>query len=87
MVLARGHGQPFSRPFPAAPQEFQPVLLDHVRDGQHLVNSGALIGGCPMHSMACRKVAFPSITVISILLLIGSGFYALYLARKKGANV
>ncbi|MDR0597945.1 MAG: DUF4418 family protein [Treponema sp.] len=42
-----------------------------------------LIGGCPMHSMACRKVAFPSITVISILLLIGSGFYALCLARKK----
>jgi hypothetical protein len=42
-----------------------------------------LIGGCPMHSMACRKIAFPSITVISILLLIGSGLYSLYLARKK----
>jgi hypothetical protein len=46
----------------------------------------ALIGGCPMHSMACRKVAFPSITVISILLLIGSGFYILSLARKKEAR-
>jgi hypothetical protein len=43
-----------------------------------------LIGGCPMHTMACRKVAFPAITVISILLLAGSALYALYLARKKG---
>jgi hypothetical protein len=44
----------------------------------------ALIGGCPMHTMACRKVAFPAITVMSILLLTGSAFYGLYLARKKG---
>jgi hypothetical protein len=43
----------------------------------------ALIGGCPMHSMACRKTAFPSITVISILLLTGSALYTLYLARKR----
>ena len=42
-----------------------------------------LIGGCPMPSMPCRKIAFPAITVISILLLIGSGFYTAYLARKK----
>lgn len=42
-----------------------------------------LIGGCGMHSMACRKVAFPAITVISILLLIGAGLYTAYLARKK----
>ena len=42
-----------------------------------------LIGGCAMHSMACRKVAFPAITVISILLLIGTGLYTAYLARKK----
>jgi hypothetical protein len=42
-----------------------------------------LIGGCAMESMQCRKIAFPSITVISILLLIGSGFYTAYLARKK----
>jgi hypothetical protein len=40
-----------------------------------------LIGGCAMHSMPCRKISFPSITVISILLLIGSAFYAFYLAR------
>jgi hypothetical protein len=42
-----------------------------------------LIGGCPMHSMACRKVAFPAITIISILLLIGAGLYTAYLTRKK----
>jgi hypothetical protein len=42
-----------------------------------------LIGGCPMHSMACRKIAFPAITAISILLLIGSALYALALARKR----
>ncbi|MDR0722252.1 MAG: DUF4418 family protein [Treponema sp.] len=42
-----------------------------------------LIGGCPMHSMACRKIAFPSITVITILLLIGTAVYTLYLTRKK----
>jgi hypothetical protein len=41
-----------------------------------------LIDGCPMHSMACRKIAFPSITLISTLLLIGSALYGLYLARK-----
>jgi hypothetical protein len=44
----------------------------------------ALIGGCGMHTMACRKAAFPAITVISILLLIGAGLYTVYLARKKG---
>jgi len=42
-----------------------------------------LIGGCSMDSMPCRKIAFPAITVISILLIIGSGFYTAYLARKK----
>jgi hypothetical protein len=43
----------------------------------------ALIGGCVMHNMPCRKITFPAITVISILLLIGSALYTLYLARKK----
>jgi hypothetical protein len=42
-----------------------------------------LIGGCPMHSMACRKAAFPAITVLSILLLTGSALSALYLARNR----
>ncbi|MDR0706832.1 MAG: DUF4418 family protein [Treponema sp.] len=43
----------------------------------------ALIGGCPMHTMPCRKVAFPAITAISILLLIAAALNGLYLARKK----
>jgi hypothetical protein len=43
----------------------------------------ALIGGCAMDSMPCRKIAFPAITVISILLLVGAGIYTAYLARKK----
>jgi hypothetical protein len=47
----------------------------------------ALIGGCGMHSMACRKTAFPAITVISILLLVGSAAYTWYLARKNEGGV
>jgi hypothetical protein len=43
----------------------------------------ALIGGCAMHAMQCRKIAFPALTVVSILLLIGSGLYTAYLARRK----
>jgi hypothetical protein len=43
----------------------------------------ALIGGCSVHSMACRKITFPAITVISILLLAGMAFNGLYLTRKK----
>ncbi|MDR1249537.1 MAG: DUF4418 family protein [Treponema sp.] len=42
-----------------------------------------LIGGCPSHHMPCRKITFPALTVISILLLIGAAFNALYLARRK----
>ena len=42
-----------------------------------------LIGGCSMHGMACRKITFPAITVISILLLAGMAFNGLYLTRKK----
>jgi hypothetical protein len=42
-----------------------------------------LIGGCPSTHMACRKISFPAITVIGVLLLIGMALNALYLARKK----
>jgi hypothetical protein len=42
----------------------------------------ALIGGCANHTMLCRKISFPSITVISILLLIVAALNALYLARR-----
>jgi hypothetical protein len=48
------------------------LLLPHV-----------LIGGCAMDTMACRKIAFPAITVVGILLLAGSGLYIAYLARQK----
>jgi hypothetical protein len=43
----------------------------------------ALIGGCVSHTMPCRKITFPSVTVISILLLITTALNVLYLARKK----
>jgi hypothetical protein len=42
-----------------------------------------LIGGCPSAHMACRKISFPAITVIGVLLLIGMALNALYLTRKK----
>jgi hypothetical protein len=44
----------------------------------------SLIGGCSMHSMACRKIAFPSITVIAIFVLITAALNTVYLSRKKG---
>jgi hypothetical protein len=43
----------------------------------------SLIGGCSMPSMACRKIAFPSLTVIGILLLIATALNILYLIRKN----
>jgi hypothetical protein len=43
----------------------------------------ALIGGCVMHTMPCRKIAFPAITVIGILLLITMALNTLYLVRGK----
>jgi len=48
-----------------------------------LLIPNALIGGCPMDSMACRKIAFPAITVISIILLIGAGIYIVVLAKQQ----
>jgi hypothetical protein len=43
----------------------------------------ALIGGCGMHTMPCRTIAFPALTVISILTIAGGALYIAYLARKK----
>ena len=48
-----------------------------------LLISNVLIGGCPMHTMPCREITIPSITSISILLIISSALYTVYLARKK----
>jgi hypothetical protein len=43
----------------------------------------ALIGGCGMMSMACRRVAFPALTVIGFILLSGAAANAAYLIREK----
>jgi hypothetical protein len=42
-----------------------------------------LIGGCGMMSMACRKTAFPVITLISVILLIYSAIMVVYIEMKK----
>jgi hypothetical protein len=41
-----------------------------------------LIGGCSMMSMACRRVAFPALSVISILLLVGAVANMFFLEGK-----
>jgi hypothetical protein len=41
-----------------------------------------LIGGCGMMTMACRRVAFPALSVISILVLAGSAANLVYLESK-----
>jgi hypothetical protein len=47
----------------------------------------ALIGGCDMPSMDCRKIAFPALAVISILTILGGALYIAYLARKGAASM
>jgi hypothetical protein len=42
----------------------------------------ALIGGCEMARMPCRVVAFPSLTVIGVLMVVGFAINSLYLYRK-----
>jgi hypothetical protein len=41
-----------------------------------------LIGGCGMMNMACRRVSFPALTVIGILVLMVSTANMVYLERK-----
>ena len=43
----------------------------------------ALIGGCGMMTMQCRKVAFPALTVESIVLLVFSAGITVYMAMKN----
>jgi hypothetical protein len=43
----------------------------------------ALIGGCKTSTMACRKVAFPAITVEGIILLVFSIALVVYSEMKK----
>jgi hypothetical protein len=42
-----------------------------------------LIGGCKVSAMACRRVAFPAITVIGIILLVYSIIVVVYSEIKK----
>jgi len=46
----------------------------------------ALIGGCGMMTMACRKTAFPVISIIGIVLLIASAIYMIILYKDSSAN-
>jgi hypothetical protein len=43
----------------------------------------ALIGGCEIKDMACHRIAFPALTVESVILLIFSAIIAVYLEMKK----
>jgi hypothetical protein len=42
-----------------------------------------LIGGCGMMTMQCRKIAFPALTVESVVLLVFSAVMAVYIEMKK----
>jgi hypothetical protein len=42
----------------------------------------ALIGGCNMMSMACRRVAFPALSVVSILLVVSAVANMFFLEGK-----
>jgi hypothetical protein len=60
------------------------LVIGILLSGVHaLLIPHALIGGCAVDTMTCRKITFPAITVISILLIIGAGIYTAYLARGK----
>jgi hypothetical protein len=43
----------------------------------------ALIGGCAVKTMACRRVAFPALTVEGVILLVYSAIMAAYIEMKK----
>jgi hypothetical protein len=43
----------------------------------------ALIGGCEMKNMACHKIAFPAITIISIVLVVFTAIVVIYNEFKK----
>jgi hypothetical protein len=43
----------------------------------------ALIGGCKASTMACHRVAFPAITIISVIALLFSAFLVVCLEKKN----
>jgi hypothetical protein len=46
-----------------------------------------LIGGCEEKSMACHRVAFPAITVLCAVLIIGTALYVYFTEIKKSPAV
>ena len=44
-----------------------------------------LIGGCAMPEMACHRVAFPALTVVTSVLLAASAAYMAYIIIRKKA--
>jgi hypothetical protein len=42
-----------------------------------------LVGGCGSMAMACRRVAFPALTVESVILLVFSAVVVVYIEMKK----
>jgi len=43
----------------------------------------ALIGGCSVKTMACQRVAFPAITIISVIMLVFSAAMVVYMEKKN----
>jgi hypothetical protein len=43
----------------------------------------ALIGGCESETMPCRSMAFPTLTVLGILVIVGCGLNAFYIQRGR----
>lgn len=43
----------------------------------------ALIGGCSDQTMACRKVAFPALTIEGVILLVYSALMVVCIEKKK----
>jgi hypothetical protein len=43
----------------------------------------ALIGGCAVKTMFCRRVAFPALTIEGVVLLVYSAFLVVYIEKAK----
>jgi len=46
----------------------------------------ALIGGCGVETMACHRVAFPAVSIISIVLLVYSAIIIIVYSKDKSTN-
>jgi hypothetical protein len=43
----------------------------------------SLIGGCESETMPCRAMAFPTLTVLGVLVTVGCGLNAFYIHRSR----